>query len=73
MNGPTIDPKQGDADLQTLIGMDEADAIRELGAAGWQFRVVELDGEPLFGTCDWWTNRANLKVAGGKVIGASVG
>ncbi|HEX9258340.1 MAG TPA: hypothetical protein VF855_02305 [Acidimicrobiales bacterium] len=55
-----------------VVGLPEADAEREVRAAGLDWRVVARDGEGLAVTDDWNGSRINVKVEGGVVASAAV-
>jgi hypothetical protein len=55
-----------------IMGLPEAEAEREVRAAGLEWRVAARDGEGFPMTDDWVGSRINVKVEGGVVASASV-
>lgn len=58
---------------QELVGMTEGAALAKIQKAGFQARVRERDGEHFMGTCDYRTDRVNLRISKGKITAAYVG
>ena len=54
-------------------GVDEATAAEQIGAAGYTYRVVMIDGEPLAMTMDYRLDRINLTLENGIVVDATWG
>lgn len=65
--------KETMASLNTLVGLEEEDAIKQLKDAGWKVRVVARDGEIFMRTMDYWEDRANLSTNNGKITKISIG
>jgi hypothetical protein len=59
--------------LQTLVGLTEAEAADAAAANGWGFRVVSIDGESLAVTADYSPTRANVVLVDGVVTAATAG
>ncbi|MEK7640657.1 MAG: hypothetical protein AAB389_01525 [Patescibacteria group bacterium] len=59
--------------LNYLIGMQEADAIAAIKAAGMRPRVTARDGENYMLTADYRTDRINLCIKNGMVVRADIG
>lgn len=57
----------------TLVGKSEQDAQDATEKAGYTFRVIEREGEPLPATTDYRTDRINVVIEDGDVKSASVG
>jgi hypothetical protein len=62
-----------DQDCKQYIGMEKDAAIKAIEDDGCIARVVEEDGEPQFGTCEFRDNRVNLSISCGFVTGADRG
>ncbi len=58
---------------QDFIGKTEAEAARLAEDRGLVIRVMARDGEALFGTTDYRTDRVNLTIKDGVVVGTSRG
>jgi hypothetical protein len=69
----TGEMEQTEAFAETVVGMtaDEAQAATE--AAGYTYRVVEIDGEPQAVTLDYRIDRVNVALEDDVVTSASVG
>jgi hypothetical protein len=67
--GVVVTPEQA----ATLVGLSEDDAASAAAGNGWAFRVVERDDRQLVATDDLRTDRVDATVAGGIVVGATVG
>ena len=65
--------KETMASLNTLVGLEEEDATKQLKDAGWKVRVVARDGEIFMRTMDYWEDRANLSINNGKITKISIG
>ena len=68
---PAIAP--ANFDLQSVIGLTEADATTAAASAGRECRVMSRDGQTMTVTLDYRPDRVNLVVEGGVVTDASVG
>lgn len=70
-------PGADDAPAQSappdVIGLGEDEAGKVLEQAGWQARVIKIDGEGLVVTADYSTTRLNLEIDKGIVVATSVG
>ncbi|WP_216641471.1 hypothetical protein [Rhodoluna limnophila] len=58
---------------KTLIGLEEQDAIRAIESRGYEYRVVERDGESFPVTLDYRPTRINLSIEGLIVVDVNVG
>jgi hypothetical protein len=67
---PAAEPVEAAPDL---IGLDEASAATAAKDAGWEFRVVKVDGEPLVVTADFNEHRLNADIDNGIVVAITVG
>ena len=66
-------PMSVEAVAERVVGMSEAEAEEAISDAGFISRVTERDGQPLASTTDYRTDRINLAVADGVVIGVEFG
>jgi hypothetical protein len=67
----TVDPMMpADEAAESVIGMSEAEATDRLEAMGYEVRVVARDGESFAVTDDYRTDRVNLEIKDGVVVGA---
>lgn len=57
----------------TLIGQPRGEAKAAAAAAGYEFRVLSVDGESKVGTSDYRTDRINASIEDGVVTEVSVG
>jgi hypothetical protein len=55
--------------VDKIIGLDVDQARYILQQHGMWLRVMQKDGEHLMGTCDFRSDRLNVAVEDGKVIG----
>lgn len=62
-----------DTEAASLVGMKEADALREVQARGWRVRVVGRDGELYAVTMDYSAGRLNFTIVNGVVSASTVG
>lgn len=62
-----------DTDLTALVGLSESEARRRVEAAGWRFRVLEIDGVGQASTADLRDDRVNVSLMAGTVTDADVG
>lgn len=60
-------------DINSLIGLTEEDANKKATDEKYSTRVLNKDGEELFGTMDFDDKRINLSLQDGKVIAVKVG
>lgn len=56
-----------------VIGMEEDEAIKELEHHSYQCRVMSVNGESFFGTCDYLPTRVNLTIVDGVVTSIWMG
>lgn len=56
-----------------LVGLSETEAVQRIRAAKMIERVTERDGEYYIVTRDIRSDRVNLAILRGKVIGAEIG
>ena len=61
------------AEAASLVGMTEADALREVQARGWRVRVVGRDGELYAVTMDYSAGRLNFTITNGVITACTVG
>jgi hypothetical protein len=66
-------PSSADFDLQSVVGMTEAEASSAAASAGRECRVMSRDGQSMTVTLDYRPDRVNLVVEGGVVTDATVG
>jgi hypothetical protein len=59
--------------IAKITGLDEVSATIAAEEMGWIVRIIERDGEAFMHTEDHRTDRLNLHIKDGKVIGAEVG
>jgi outer membrane murein-binding lipoprotein Lpp len=57
----------------TILGMTEQEAKSATEAAGYTFRVVEIDGQPQAVTMDYRIDRVNATINDGRVASVTVG
>jgi hypothetical protein len=57
----------------TLVGLDEASAVRSIAEAGRSTRVVQRDGERFSLRADFRSGRINLTIESGVVVATRVG
>lgn len=69
---PAEDPVQSTINA-ALSGLSEAEAEAAAAAAGYDVRVVSVDGEQRMTTMDYRTDRINLEIEDGQVTRAFVG
>lgn len=62
-----------DPEAASLVGMKEADALREVQARGWRVRIVGRDGELYAVTMDYSAGRLNFTIVNGVVSASTVG
>ena len=61
------------AEAASLVGMTEAEALREVQARGWRVRVVGRDGELYAVTMDYSAGRLNFTITNGVITACTVG
>jgi hypothetical protein len=61
------------AEAASLVGMAEAEALREVQARGWRVRVVGRDGEMYAMTMDYSAGRLNFTITNGVITACTVG
>ena len=75
-------PKQLTADATTgittvransLVSMTELEGENCANILGWQFRIMEKDGEIFVGTFDYRTDRVNVKLVKDVIVKVNVG
>ena len=71
-DGDSFAPGDG-GKLDALAGLSEADATAAAAQKGFTVRIVARDGEWYPVTKDYRLDRINLVVAGGVVVGATIG
>ena len=72
ITSPADDPDQTAIDA-ALVGLTAEDAAAAAAKAGYEVRVVSVDGEPRAMTMDFRTNRINLEIENDVVTRAYVG
>ena len=55
------------------IGLTINDASKKAESIGYTVRIVEEDGNSFMVTADFKSNRLNLRLSGGKIIGLYTG
>jgi hypothetical protein len=58
---------------ESLIGLTDGQAEEATEEAGFTYRVVSIDGEPLAVTLDYRTDRVNVSLEDDVVVEATVG
>lgn len=66
-------PASIEAVAERVVGMPEAEAAETISDAGFISRITERDGQPLASTADYRTDRINLAVDDGVVVGVEFG
>lgn len=61
------------AEASSLVGLKEAEALREAQDRGWRVRVVGRDGELYAVTMDYSAGRLNFTIVNGVVSASTVG
>ncbi len=69
---PSDETLEGDV-LQAVIGMSLDEATSYTQRAGFELRLVEIDGEPLITTKDYRTDRVNVVIENNFVTSAEIG
>jgi hypothetical protein len=70
---PTAAMEQTEQFAETVVGMSDSEAQAATEAAGYAYRVVMVDGEPLAVTMDYRPDRVNVALEDDVVTAATVG
>lgn len=79
MSEKTVDPFEMPPDPNAtaldreVIGMEKLAAVTKIQDAGCRARITSEDGEPFIVTMDYHSDRLNLDIVQGKVVGVHRG